>query len=85
MEKGEKNTQVKVFTGIFWEAELVKNLLENEGIQAFIANEHIGTLAPFYGNPGPGAVHVVVSNPYEPQARAIVAEFEKDRYTRKGS
>ncbi len=77
-------TQVKVFTGISWEAELVKNLLENEGIRAFIVDEHIGTLAPFYGNPGPGAVHVVVSNLDEPNARTIVAEFERDRYNLDG-
>lgn len=84
MEKGKNITQVQVFTGISWEAELVKNLLENEGIRAYIINEHIGTLVPFYSTPGPGAVHVVVSSLDEPKARAMVAEFERDRYNLDG-
>mgnify|MGYP002152226950 CR=1 FL=1 len=73
-----------MFTGISWEAEMVKNLLENEGIQVFLINEHIGTLAPFYSTPGPGSVQLVVSSLDAPKARDIVDEFEKDRYNKNG-
>ena len=70
---------VEIFMGIAWEAEMVKNILENEGIEAFINDEIIGTLVPFYTTPGPGSVKVIVSSDDYEKARAIVAEFQKDR------
>jgi len=35
MKTKNENVPVIVFTGIVWEAEMVKNILENDGIQAF--------------------------------------------------
>lgn len=69
---------VEVFTGIVWEAEMVKNLLENEGIQAFLSNEIIGTLVPWYTNPGAGSVNVVVAAKDLEQALKVVEAYRKD-------
>ncbi len=80
MNKADDSHAVLVFTGHAWEADMVKNILENEGIRAFLNNEHVGTLAPFYSTPGMGAVRVVVLGDEAERARAIVADFEKDRY-----
>lgn len=71
---------VLVFTGQSWEAELLKGILENEGIHAFVNNEHVGTLFPFYTTPGMGAVRLVVAGADAEKARLIVSDFEKDRF-----
>jgi hypothetical protein len=70
---------MEIFMGIAWEAEMVKNLLENEGIKAFIKDDIIGTIAPFYTTPGLGSVKLVVSSDDYEKAGAIVAEFQKNR------
>ena len=78
--KPQKNEPVVVFTGHAWEAELLKNILENEGINAFLNNEHFGTLFPFNRPMGMGDVKVVVAKPDAERAEALVADFEKDRF-----
>jgi hypothetical protein len=79
METNIKIVPVEVYTGILWEAEMVKNILENEGIEAFVNDEFIGTIVPFYITPGLGSVKVVVSNLDFDKAKLVVAEFEKNR------
>lgn len=78
--KQQKPGPVVVFTGHAWEAELLKNILENEGIKAFLNNEHFGTLLPFNRPMGMGDVKVVVSKQDAERARVLVADFEKDRF-----
>jgi len=80
MDSSKDNEPVVVFTGHAWEAEMLVNILENEGISAFVNNEVIGTLFPFYTTPGMGAVRVVVSKADEEMAKMRVAIFEKDRF-----
>ncbi len=80
MNKHKVTEPVLVFTGQSWEAEMLKIMLENEGIQAFMNNEVIGTLLPFYTTPGMGAVRLVVSEADSEKALRVVAEFEKDRF-----
>lgn len=70
---------VVVFSGLPWEAEMVKNILENENIEAFLNNEILGTVAPFYSSSGLGSVKVVVSNFDFEKAKLLVEEFEKGR------
>jgi len=80
MNKHIGTEPVVVFIGQSWEAEMVKNILENDGIAAYINNEYVGTLVPFYTTPGMGAVRVVVSKPDVEKAKMLVADFEQDRY-----
>jgi hypothetical protein len=57
----------------------LKNILENEGIRAFLNNEHFGTLFPFNRPMGQGDVKVIVSDHDAESAKEIVSDFEKDR------
>ena len=71
---------VEIFSGTIWEAELLKSLLENEEIEAFLKDEITGTLAPWYtAAGGMGSVKVIVSNQDFDKAKTIVEEFEKNR------
>ena len=61
------------------EEELLKNLLENEGIKAFLNNEYFGTLFPFNKTPGQGDVRLIVSGQDETKAKLLVEDFERNR------
>jgi hypothetical protein len=68
---------VVVFAGTTWQAGMVKSLLEDAGISAFIKDEIMGTLKPWWTAPGgAGAVSVYVSVKDFEEARAIVAGYE---------
>ena len=72
------NEPVEVFSGSIWEAELVKNLLENAEIETFLRDEYTGTLAPWYtAGGGAGSVKVIVADRDYNKARMIVEEFER--------
>ncbi len=47
MKKSADNMLVEVFAGSPWEAELIKGLLESQGIQAVVKDAILGTLAPY--------------------------------------
>lgn len=67
---------VEVFAGTTWQAGLVKSLLENAEIDAFLTDEIIGTLSPWWTAPGgAGSVKVFVSNLDYDKAKEIVEEF----------
>lgn len=80
MNEHQSTEPVVVFTGHAWEAEMLVTILDNEGIKAFVNNEVIGTLFPFYTTPGMGAVRVIVSESDAEQASLVVADFQKDRF-----
>ena len=78
METKNEFDIVEIFSGTSWQAGMVKNLLENEGIDSYIKDEIIGTMAPWYLNPGPGSVTVVVSSLDFDKAKVIVDDYEKN-------
>ncbi len=80
MTKHQRSKPVVVFTGHAWETELLKNLLENEGITAFLNNEYFGTLFPFNKTPGKGDVRLIVSQNDAEKAKLLVEDFEKNRF-----
>ena len=75
-----KNTEsAEIFTGIIWQAEMVKNLLANAGIKAYLADEIIGTLElPWNAPVGIGSVKVIVSKFDYDKAKLIVEEYKKN-------
>lgn len=74
-----KITSNEVFTGTAWQAEMVKSLLENEGILSFLKNEIIGTILPFgTSSGGVGAVKVIVSEELKDRAMIVVEEYQKN-------
>ncbi|HSN50198.1 MAG TPA: DUF2007-related protein [Bacteroidales bacterium] len=79
MNKDESITPVDVFSGTIWEVEMVKSLLENAEIEAFLKDENTGTLAPWYtAGGGAGSVTVVVSSLDYDNAIEIVNQYLKN-------
>jgi Putative prokaryotic signal transducing protein len=67
-----------VYSGSIVKADLLKCLLEGEGIQAFLEDEFIGMIAPYLSSGGgAGAVKVLVAKSDMDQALAIVKSFMK--------
>jgi len=70
---------VEVFAGTIMQAEMLKSLLEDSEIEAFLNDEAMGTIAPWYTSAGGSAsVKVVVSKSDYEEAMLVVAEFEKN-------
>ncbi|NEU08365.1 DUF2007 domain-containing protein [Flavihumibacter sp. R14] len=66
---------VEIFSGTSWEAEMVKSLLENEGITGYLINE-AGTVFPFdITEGGTGAVKVMVAEADSKHALSVVAKY----------
>jgi len=77
MPQQPHNEPVEVFSGTAWHAGLLKSMLEDTGIQAFLIDEIIGTLNPWWTAPGgAGSVRVVVDPNDLEKAKQIVMEFE---------
>lgn len=70
---------ILIFAGTAWEAGIVKSLLENAEVEAFLKDEIMGTLNPWWTAPGgAGSVKVFVSGPDYEKANEIVKEFERN-------
>ena len=61
------------------QATLVKSLLENAEIDAYLKDEFTGVLYPWHSSPGGvGAVKVLVSSVDQVKARIVVDEYENN-------
>ena len=70
------NDLVVVFAGDTFQANHAKNVLENNGIHAFLKDEFTGSIAPWHSAPGgAGAVKVIVSERDREKALQIIQEF----------
>jgi hypothetical protein len=67
-------TLIEIFDGTLFQARMVKNLLENEGIESFLKDEIIAR-SPIF-RPG-GGVRVMISELDYEKAKLVVNEFEK--------
>ena len=67
---------VEVFKGNLWEADLVKGLLESEGVQEMIKDETLSAVTSPYSGMG-GTVLVMVNKEEEVYAKKVVAERNK--------
>lgn len=80
MNQGQDPKPTVVFSGKIWEANLVKNLLENSGIPAFLKDEFVGTIAPWYIAPGGvGSVKVVVAEKHVAEAQSIIKSMNSNQ------
>lgn len=69
---------VEVFDGNDWEASMVKSLLDNAEIEAFIKDEKMGVLAPWnVAGGGAGSVKIFVSNIDYEKAKEVIEQYEK--------
>jgi len=69
---------VEVFDGNDWEASMVKSLLDNAEIEAFIKDEKMGVLAPWnVAGGGAGSVKIFVSNIDYEKAKEVIEQYVK--------
>jgi Putative prokaryotic signal transducing protein len=79
MSKNDDIHSVLIFAGTPTEAAMVKSLLENAEIQAFLKDDIFGTLEPWVtASGGVGAVKVIVSSADAERAKLVVDEYEKN-------
>ncbi len=77
MKKTKEHFLFEIYSGILWQAEMVKDLLENEGIKASLKDEITGSLnLPWDGL---GSVKVIISNLDYDKAKVIVEKFNKSQ------
>jgi hypothetical protein len=69
---------VEIYEGTLFECQMIKNLLENEGIESNLKDEIIGTRGGEIWHPA-GGVRLIISDEYFNRARMIVNEFEISR------
>lgn len=80
MNKKNQSQLVPVASGTFSEASMIKLILENEGIQAALKDDYMGTIAPHLAAPGgAGSVKVLVLEQDYERALKIVEEIENQR------
>ncbi len=76
MKDTKDNSPQVVFSGNIMEATMIKTFLENAEIKAFLKDEFMGTLVPFYTSPGgSGSVKVIVSYSDSEKANLLVADY----------
>lgn len=79
MKNRDEIKPVEVFAGTALQAGMVKSLLENAEIRAFLKDDIIGTLVPWNAVPGgAGAVKVFVSSADFENAKMVVADYENN-------
>ena len=79
MKTDKESSPVEVFAGTAVQAALVKSLLENAEIKAYLKDEFTGVLYPWHTTPGGvGAVKVFVSSIDFQSARIVVDEYERN-------
>jgi len=72
----DENKAVEVFSGELWKATMIKNILEDNSIPAFLNNEYLGSVAPYLVDAGGiPDVKVVVNSGQEETALKLVEEF----------
>lgn len=71
---------IEIFSGTLWKAELLKSILEDAKIEAFLKDNIIGTTFPFQAAAG-GAnpIKVIISSADYEEAKPIVEEFWKNK------
>jgi hypothetical protein len=71
---------VVVFTGTIWQAEQLRGLLENAGVEAFLRDEVMGRIdAPALVAGAAGAVKLVVARSRAQQAEEVLRDYGGER------
>lgn len=77
----KKATPVEVFAGPLWKSTMVKEMLIDNWILAFILNEFEGTMAPFRVQAGGvDPIKVVVSSDDYNVALRLIKEFNENDF-----
>lgn len=74
MKDEDDSKSIEVFSGSPWEAEIIKGLLESNGILCVIKDGIMGTLAPYIA---PAVSILVTDDKYEAATEIIRSRAEK--------
>lgn len=78
--KNDEPIPVEVFAGELWQATMIRNVLEDNNIQAFIQNSLMGVIEPWVVSPGGfEPVKVVVANTDYEKAMQLVEEYNHSK------
>ena len=79
MSKNNEDNSKEIFAGNIIEAGMVQSLLEDAGINAYLKDEIMGTMNPWFVSPGgAGAVKVIISNLDFEKGKLIVDEYQNN-------
>lgn len=79
MKDNNHTNPVEVFAGTPLDAGMIQSMLEEEGIEAFIYNELMSSIAPWQVTAGgAGAAKVVVSELDYEKATQIINDYGQD-------
>lgn len=75
MKEEDYSKSIEVFSGSPWEAEIIKGLLESNGILCVIKDGIMGTLSPYIA---PTVSVLVTEDKYEAATELIRSRSEKE-------
>jgi len=79
MQPNERVDPTEVYAGNIVDVGVVKTLLEDAGIHAYLKDEIIGMLSPWFTDAGgAGSIKVMVAKVDADVAKSVVAEYEKN-------
>lgn len=80
MKNEDQFTPVEVFAGELWQSTMIKNILEDNNIQAFVQNSLMGVIEPWVVSPGGfQPVKVIVALTDYEKARELVEEYNHSK------
>lgn len=77
-----KNEFIEIYAGELWQSAAIKDLLEDNGIPAFIENELMGIIIPSQITPGGVApVKIKIKHSDYAYAKELIDEFNNASYS----
>ncbi len=71
---------VEVFSGELWKATMIKTMLDDNCIPAFLNNEYLGAVAPYMVDAGGMPdVKVIVESKQQEEALKLINEFNNSK------
>jgi len=79
MKPNERVDPTEVYAGNIVDVGVVKSLLEDAGIHAYLKDEIVGMLGPWFTDAGgAGSIKVLVAGDDAEAAKMVVAKYEKN-------
>lgn len=76
MAQQQETKLVEVFAGELWQATMIQNVLEDNGVQVHLENALMGTIEPWMISAGGiNPVKIIVSDVNLDRARKLIDEF----------
>ena len=80
MKTKKANDIIEVFAGSSIEAAIVKSILQDSDIEAFLKDENMGTIAPWHVSAGgAGAVKIIINSDDYEKAKLIIEKYEESK------